>query len=114
MLNPMISHILSVGMARYQAAALFFKLQVLPGVALSIGHALDLRQARGFDDLWRFGSPSCWENLLRNPREEYRLANIGRVTNIEEFYPLVINIDNIAIENDPFIVDLPIKDGDFP
>ena len=21
---------------------------------------------------------------------------------------------NIAIENDPFIVDLPIKDGDFP
>jgi hypothetical protein len=52
--------------------------------------------------------------LLRNPREEYRLANIGRVTNIEEFYPLVINIDNIAIENDPFIVDLPIKDGDFP
>ena len=50
-----IPHQQRLGMARgyqdYQAAALFFKLQVLPGVALSIGHALDLRQARGFDDL---------------------------------------------------------------
>ena len=27
-------------------------------------------------------------------------------------YPLVMS--NIAIENGPFIVDLPIKDGDFP
>ena len=27
-------------------------------------------------------------------------------------YPLVMT--NIAIENGPFIVDLPIKDGDFP
>jgi hypothetical protein len=27
-------------------------------------------------------------------------------------YPLVMT--NIAIENGPFIVDLPIKNGDFP
>ena len=27
-------------------------------------------------------------------------------------YPLVMS--NIAIEHDPFIVDLPIQDGDFP
>ena len=27
-------------------------------------------------------------------------------------YPLVMT--NIAMENGPFIVDLPIKDGDFP
>jgi hypothetical protein len=29
-----------------------------------------------------------------------------------EIYPLVMT--NIAIENGPFIVDLPIKNGDFP
>ena len=44
---------------------------------------------------------SAWFHTLKWP---------GFVCNL--MYPLVMT--NIAIENGPFIVDIPIEDGDFP
>jgi hypothetical protein len=42
------------------------------------------------------------------------MTNLRIKKNIDDYYIYNLWLFNIAMENGPFIVDLPIKNGDFP
>ena len=61
------------------------------------------------------GTVTAWLRTKRQPASPQKMPSKIKVSNSWELkvgYPLVICY--IAIENGPFIVDLPIKNGDFP
>ena len=65
-----------------------------------------------FEVTWKT-VPEVAQRLHSNCNQQYELWTVGS----NQEYSRIINtlwLFNIAMENGPFIVDFPIKNGDFP